>query len=644
MLVAEGSTLGGPAVIPCVSMPGPAGDSRTYSLSSSTGGGPAAGAVSIPRLLFAFLRQRFTGTVTLGQREPAGTRSIWLRGGMPVFSDWHNASDRFGELLRTAGIIDASALEQALALQPSSGTPLGAVLVERGLIDEATRTNMLREQCMRKLTHVFAANATTGDAVVTALEHGKGNGDELAQINVLGLLLAGVDAHYDIARIQAEMGAAFLDEMVATPALPRYERQFGFVPRDASILQALSRGVTFERLQIPGVDPLRAARIIYTLWVSQMVRFGDDALQAIAKGATAAAAAQELGVSIGSQIVSDPKPKPVAAKPEPKPVAAPAAKPAATPPPLKPAATPPPLKPAATPPPLKPAAKPQPQPEPESESEPSVDDAEFEARLVALEAKVAAQANAFALFGLELDAERAEVRVAWADLSKTFHPDALEGTGRRVLRPRVEPLFAALSEAYGVLADKDQREKLRDAIAAGGSSLKSGDDTSTVVRNAFEAEMLAREADKLLRAKQWARALEMFERAYDLSPQDGDIEAALHYSRFRAGRGDQGHALTTVAALEKVIETQPICARAFYFCALIQLGIEDLQGAKRNFLQAATLDPRNIDSERQLRAIRMREHGPTANTPLTREAREKKKEDDKKKSSFAGLRGLFKKD
>ena len=40
------------------------------------------------------------------------------------------------------------------------------------------------------------------------------------------------------------------------------------------------------------------------------------------------------------------------------------------------------------------------------------------------------------------------------------------------------------------------------------------------------AEMLARDADKLLRAKQWDKALELYVRAYELSPQDGDIEAA----------------------------------------------------------------------------------------------------------------------
>lgn len=586
-------------------MSAPAGDSRTYSLDS------AAGGVSVPRLLFAFLRQRFTGTVSVGQRSPAGQRTIWVRGGMPVFCDWDSPADHLGDMLVAAGVIDVNTLARALTTSADSGRLLGQVLIEFGALDAAGRTTALREQCSRKLTRLFAADATSGEAIVTAVEHGKGNGDELAQVNVLGLLFAGVTAHYDEARIRAEIGPPLDGDLVATPALARYERQFGFGPSDTTVLQALARGVTVSRLMTPGVDPTRALAVVYTLWVSQMLRLGDDAVQAIAKGATAAAAAVEAGVTIGTQFDAKPSPPPkAAAKPPP-------------PPPKTTAAKPPPPPPAKTT-----AAKPPSKPPP---PEPAPDDG-FEAKLAVLEAKVAAEANAFTLFGLELSAERPEVRAAWAELSKTFHPDALEGAGRGHLRSRVEPVFAALSEAYGVLSDKDARQKLRDAIEFAGQDLKANEDTSAVVRNAFEAEMLARDADKLLRAKQWDKALELYVRAYELSPQDGDIEAALHYTRFRAGPGTETDALTTIAALDKLTTEQPILARAYYFAGLIQLSIDETSAAKRSFLKASQLDPRNVDAERQLRAIKLREQASNAS------------KDDKKKSSFGALRGLFKKD
>jgi curved DNA-binding protein CbpA len=567
--------------------------SRTLSLD------PASGGVSVPRLYFALLRQRFTGTLSLNQRDPAGVRTVWFRGGMPVFTDWVSNSDRLGELLVQAGLVDAAGLSRALTAHASGNGRVGEILVGLALLDQAMLGEALRDQCMRKLVRGFAAGAVEPEATVTAIEHDKGNGDELSQINVLALLLQGVAAHYDEARIAAEL-AELGGDLVATPALARYERQFGFEASDAVILAALARGVSMTGLMVPGIDPSRARKIVYTLWAAQMLRWGDDAVQAIAKGATAAAAAVELGVTIGShsasKVVRRAKPAPAsepAPKPEPKPA--------------------------------------KPEPKPVAKPEPERNDG-FEAGLEALEAKVASEANAFALFGLELDADRKQIRAVWAELSKTYHPDALEGAGRTALRDRVERVFAALSEAYGVLSDQQQREKLSEALAAAGGSLKAGEDTAAVVRNAFEAELLARDADKLLNASQWARAAELFARAHGLSPKDSDIEAAMIYAEYR--RGDSGDAVAAIARLAKLLADTANCARAYYFKGLLELATGDTASAKQSFAAAHKLNPRNIDAERQLRAIVLRERGSSPAKPDPK---------DDKKRGF-GLRGLFKKD
>lgn len=587
-------------------MSGSAG-ARTISLD------PAAGGISVPRLYFALLRQRFTGTLGLTQRHPAGERSVWLRGGMPVFCDWDSADDRLGDLLLRAGALDQAGLQRALTAHASGNGLLGEILVGLELIDEPTRSEALRDQCMRKLIHGFATAAIEPEVRVTAIEHDRGKDDELGQINVLALLLRGITAHYQEEQIAAELGPALAAELVATPALARYERQFGFEPEDAPILGALSRGVSLASLLTPATDPLRAQQIIYTLWATQMLRTGEDAIQSVAKGATAAAAAQQLGVTIGAP-ARGPQAK---ARPAP-PAASTAAKPEPTSKP-KPAPKPTPK--------AKPTAKPEPEPKPEP--------SEFDAQLAALEAKIAANDHAFALFGLELEAERKQIRAAWAELSKTFHPDALEGAGRGHLRARVEGAFAALSEAYGVLSDKDAREQLRQRIAAGGS-LEGGDDTAAVIRNAFEAELLARDADKLLIARQWAQAAELFGRALRLSPHDSDVEAALIYAEFR--RGDSGDALTTIAKLSTLLEQTPNCARAYYFKGLLQVGLDDTGAAKHSFVKALELDRRNIDAERQLRAINLRERGPSS-----AKAKAEAKAKDEKKRGF-GLRSLFKRD
>ena len=235
------------------------------------------------------------------------------------------------------------------------------------------------------------------------------------------------------------------------------------------------------------------------------------------------------------------------------------------------------------------------------------------------------------MFGLELDADRKQIRAAWAELSKTYHPDSLEGAGRSKLRDRVGQVFAALSEGYGVLSDKQQREQLSEALAASGGTLRAGEDTATVVRNAFEAELLARDADKLLQGREWARASELYVRAHALSPKDSDIEAALVYSDFRNNGGEPR---AVILRFTQILDETPNCGRALYFKGLIELGINDSGAAKLSFAQAHKLDPRNIDAERQLRAIVLRERGVST---AKAEAKEEKKR------GF-GLRNLFKKD
>lgn len=562
---------------------------------------PSAGGMSLPRLLFALLRQRFTGTLELEQPGSGGSgpgvRSVWIRGGMPVFTDWASEPDRLGDLLLARGAIDGAMHERALRALASGNGLLGEILIGLGAIDASLLTDVLRDQCVRKLVHLFGLRS--GEIRIVAKDHDKGRTgqpDELASVNVLGLILRGVVTHYDQARIVGEMGSALTGDLVATPALTRYQRQFGFVDDDARVLALLARGVGFEGMMMPGVDPLRVSQIVYTLWACQMLRFGQDANEAIAKGATAAAAVQDAPVA--SKPAAPSKPMPAAASKPPPP---PASKPT---PPV--------------------ASKPAPEPEPPPPS--TVDDFDFEGRLGMLEAKVQAEANAFELFALPVDADRKQIRSVWAELSKRFHPDSLEGVGLGSLRERVDKVFAALSEAYGVLSDKDSREKLVEAILAGGSNVKATDDASVVVRNAFEAELMARDADKLLRGASWERARVIYARAHELSPSDPDIEAALIYSRHMASPRDMAEIRLALANLARIVESAPACSRAYYFAGMIHLQLDESEPAKQRFIEALRSDPRNVDAERQLRGLKIKERG---------------KDDKDDKKSFGGLRSLF---
>lgn len=77
----------------------------------------------------------------------------------------------------------------------------------------------------------------------------------------------------------------------------------------------------------------------------------------------------------------------------------------------------------------------------------AIDRRRIEARLA-----LAREADYFALLGLERDATRADVRVAWADLDRTFGEARLEPATLQELAAELAELRAALAEARDVLA------------------------------------------------------------------------------------------------------------------------------------------------------------------------------------------------
>ena len=133
-------------------------------------------AIGLPRLVFALLRQRFSGLLSVPQAEPdAGERSVWFQGGMPIFTDWVSASDSLGQILVETGQLTPEERDRAtLALQSpgpeAAASPrerLGHYLVRRRLLTTAQLRKALRIQCARKLVHAFAVRS--GEAHVTGV-------------------------------------------------------------------------------------------------------------------------------------------------------------------------------------------------------------------------------------------------------------------------------------------------------------------------------------------------------------------------------------------------------------------------------------------------------------------------------------------
>ena len=500
--------------------------------------------LSFPRLLFALLRQRFSGCLQVVQPPPAGdeaaTRTVWLRGGMPVFTDWMSPGLVLGQVMLRERMLDEARLMQALQSMAGRGGLLGQTLVAQGAVEPSVVVEGLRRQCAAKIVEMFALHS----GVVTISACVQEAPQELASVNVLELVRRGVAAHYDRARIMHEMRDAFRGHFAGTAALQRYRPHFRFRDDDSRPLDAIARGgVTLEQLESMATSPQQATRIVYTLWACQMLRVG-----------TAAAS---------------PTPR---AQPTPRPPSAP------------------------------PVAQ--------------ASDGDFETQLTALERKIESGTHPFDLLGIAPTAGKKEIRRAFGDLSVTFHPDGLQAKGLSHLRERVSRAFAALSEAQMLLGDKEKREELRQRIERGEDPTQpAGSDPTAMARAALESEVIAKEADKLLRAGRFDRALERYEQAAALAPEEPDLQAAIVWCRYNVSNKDLAAGAKADTELATIVQANPKLARAHYFRGLVLKDLGRTKPAIEALAKAIEHDPRLVDAERQARILRMRAGGPASSTP-----------------------------
>lgn len=519
-------------------------------------------AIGLPRLVFALLRQRFSGLLSVQQPEPdPGERSVWFQGGMPIFTDWVSATDSLGQILVETGQLTPEERDRATAALQSPGalqTPedgpaarerLGHYLVRRRLLTTAQLRKALRIQCARKLVHSFVlrggeAHVTGGESSAPVDEHTLG-----AQVNALELIFAGVTAHYDLARVAAEMGRLYEAPLRIRSSLARYRAHFHFSAADEAVLAAFTPSATIvEAAQRCGQSRLRVAQIAYTLWACQML-----------KGVEAAREATTGGHAVVGQPVVGEAPVRKAS------IGAGTTDPGRV--------------------------------------------ASFTAELERLEAGVRAGAHAFELMGVALTAGRAEVKAAWHGLSRRFHPDALAHQELGHLRERSAAVFASLNEAYQILNDARQREELAALLRAGGRP--GGPNTpAPTTKDILESEMLAREGDRSLRAGHFDKALDRYRQAAARNPEDVELQAAIAWCEYQRSGDKAGLRAATEATLRGVLARQPRCARAHYYLGLLYVQAHDDETALAAFTSALAVEPEMLDAKRQIHAIELRYSAP----------------------------------
>jgi curved DNA-binding protein CbpA len=211
----------------------------------------------------------------------------------------------------------------------------------------------------------------------------------------------------------------------------------------------------------------------------------------------------------------------------------------------------------------------------------------------------------FTMLALPRDATSQQIQTAFFALAKVWHPDRLP-SGLADVKEACSRVFARMSEAHQTLSDNERRGRYMRLLTEGGATPKDQETIASVV----EAATSFQKAEIFLKRGDVVQAEAFCRRATKLDPKQADYHALLAW--LEGMKPDsQGPTQTKalIARLTEAIAVNANCERAFFYRGLLYKRIGEESAAIKDFRNAAELNPRNVDAQREVRLHTMRMGG-----------------------------------
>jgi curved DNA-binding protein CbpA len=208
----------------------------------------------------------------------------------------------------------------------------------------------------------------------------------------------------------------------------------------------------------------------------------------------------------------------------------------------------------------------------------------------------------FTTLGLVIGPEvkREQVKTAFLGLAKRFHPDRLP-PALSELAPKMSTVFEAIRDAYDVLYDDTKRAAYLQELRTPGP--QQGNARSTV-----EANDLFKMGEVFFRKRDFAAAVDHFERAFNADPKAVYLAArawAIYMDPQRKAELPKAKQM-----MAEALKLDPNCDRAHYQLGVIARVENDIARAERHFREAVRANPKHLEANQELRLIEMRKKNP----------------------------------
>ncbi len=498
-----------------------------------------------------------------GDDDAAAADVLTLVDGLPAKIRIADPVEHLGRVLLEIGAIDDLAYNESLMALGKGGVLQGQVLLAAGKIDAPTLEKGLRTQIARKLGHLFSRPPSTRYAYYDNVDFlSKFGGPELYPVDPTPAVFASVRAHPSMPHADATLERVKGTPLRIKPGAPLSSLDFTRPEREVVELLRLA-AMSIEQVLDAHVADARTVRLLlYGLLLLKHIE-----PMPVAVAAPAPPSVQMPPPALGRQ---------------PSPVVRVALKRIGTP-----------LQ--------KGAVEVAPKSDRDPRSEPRPDPhagrrAEIEAKLSELK-----DASHFAALGVEAAASIEEVKNAYFQLAKRWHPDRLPPELANE-KEKVATIFTRLAEAYQVLTDPTRRADYEKALAAGISTADQEE-----VHRVMSAHSAFQKAEFFVGKNQLAEAKPFAVQAYEGDPTDPEHVAlycwimANEPERRESGKYDDLLLKIGVALAES-----PRSERIKFLRAMLLKAAGRMGDAIRDFREIAEQNPRHVEAAREVRLYTMR--------------------------------------
>lgn len=212
-------------------------------------------------------------------------------------------------------------------------------------------------------------------------------------------------------------------------------------------------------------------------------------------------------------------------------------------------------------------------------------------------ASVIKDEDPFTALGLPDGASVEAARAAYFRLAKLWHPDRL-GADLAPFRVEVEKIFEHMTHAHRTLTDPDAR---REYLATGAS----GTPVSAVPDKRARPEIL-REIEQAIAKREFHLAEASARQLASADADDADAHALAAWASTFAGEASEETLRAAVSTLDRAVNRDRDCERAFYFRGLLHKRLGNNPQAFRDFSRVVHLNPKHVDAQREVRIFEMR--------------------------------------